>query len=259
MFFNIEPSVVLQSVSDELEKVSADISQEQFQKIVEAIEDAMPGVVQTIAQGTQEFWRNEARASGSGWGEKYARAVKYRMTGKTEAEIYIDEDAMDKNSNQPNIMFAMMMEKGVKSWSIKDALLASDKAKESADGIKYIVVPFPVSAPRKSSQGTMRSQFGGREMTKEMHKIVKSGGRLKAGSLMVNGENVDVSGLTRYNTRQRHSQYGIFRCVSEKSKGWMYPTIGASPVFPSVVEQLNKQISDVISAFCKEIVREFSG
>jgi hypothetical protein len=69
---------------------------------------------------------------------------------------------------------------------------------------------------------------------------------------------VDVSGLTRYNTRQRHSQYGIFRRVSEKSTGWQHPGVAASPVFPSVLKEVDRRIQEVLAEFCKNIVKEYT-
>ena len=102
----------------------------------------------------------------------------------------------------------------------------------------------------------MKSRFGGREMTSDIHKIVKGGGKAPAGTLSTSGQ--DISGLSRWTTDQRHEQYGIFRVVSEKSKGWQYPNGGATPVFPSVVEYVNRRIQEVLNAFCQEIIRQNS-
>ena len=255
MIFDIDENIVLQGIANALEEAGSEASDEQFSKIVDRIEESMPGIIAVITRGMAEHWKSEARNSG-GWGNKYASAITYKVNG-TEGEIYLDDKLIDKGSNKPSIMFAKMVEDGVESWSIKKALLASEKAKYSkANHIKYIIVPFPVATPRRSGQGKMAPQFGGREMTAAMYKIVKSGGRLPAGSVLSSGE--DVSGLTRYTTKQFHSGYGIFRMVSENSEGWQYKTIGATPVFPSVVQEVSKKIESVISDFCKAIVREFT-
>lgn len=255
MNFDIDPSAAMDAVIEALEDAGRRLSEQQFIEIANRIEEGMPGVIQVLAQGTAEAWRDMARDRG-GWGEKYARSIKYKVSGN-RADIFVDENMKDSGSNKPLAMFAKMVEDGVKSWSIKDALLASEKAKTSSDGIKYMVILFPVATPRKSSSGKGKSQFGGREMTAEMYKIVKSGGKIKSGTLKAGARNVDISGLSKYNTRQLHGQYGIFRCVSEKSQGWQYPGKGRDPVYPEVLEYVNKQVRDVVAAFCQAIVKEF--
>jgi len=253
MNFDIDSEMIAETINEALESAGRQASEEQMQKIVQAIDEAMPGVIQVITQQMTEHWRSEAQGAG-GWGSKYAEAIKSKVTG-SQSEIYIDEEMIDKGSNKPNFMFAMMMEKGVKSWSIKDALMKSEKAKTGSDGIKYIVVPFPVATPRKQGQGKGKSSFGGREMSNEIYKIVKSGGKVPAGTKI---GKTDISGLSKYNTRQLHGQYGVFLCISEKSKGWQYPNVPAEPVFPSVLAEVNKQIQQALSAFCQAIVQEFS-
>jgi hypothetical protein len=253
MIFNIDADQAMNEIAEALESAGAQMSEEKFNQIATAIETAMPGIIQVLAQGVAEDWKSQAAGAG-GWGSKYARAIKYHVQG-TNAEIYIDEGIVDKGSNKPNFMFAMMIEEGVSSWSIKDALLASDKAHTGKDGVKYITVPFPVATPRSKGQGKMKTQFGGREMTAAMYSLVKNGGKLTSGKT---GSGADVSGLSQYNTRQLHSQYGIFRRVSEKSTGWQYPNKSPRPVFPEVLKEVNNKIQEAISAFCKAVVQEYS-
>jgi hypothetical protein len=255
--FDLDEDMIINTVASALEDVGSDVSEDQFNKIAEAINEGMPGVIEVLTYGMQEHWKNEAKASGTGWGNKYARAIMADVTG-SRGIIYIDEDLVDKGSKKPNMMFVKMVEEGVKSWSIKDALLASDKAKTGPSGIRYITIPFPVRTPAKSGQGKMASKFGKREMTAAMYKIVKSGGKIKSGTLKAGARDMDITGLTRYVTRQRHSQYGIFRRVSEKSQGWQYPNKSERPVFPSVVSEVNKRVNDVLNAFMKSIVREYT-
>lgn len=174
MVFNIDPESAIDSVVEALESAGRELSESQFVQVANRINETLPGIIDLLAQGTAEYWKSEASSKG-GWGEKYARSIKYKVSGN-RAEVFVDENMKDSGSNKPLAMFAKMVEDGVKSWSIKDALLASEKAKTSSDGIKYMVIPFPVATPRKSSSGKGKSQFGGREMTAEMYKIVKSGG-----------------------------------------------------------------------------------
>lgn len=255
--FNLDEEMIMQSIIEGLEDVGSQISEEQFVQIASAINDKFPGVIEVLTYGMQEHWKAEAIDSGTGWGQKYANAIKAEVTGN-KGTVWVDKEMIDKNSNKKVFMFVEMIERGVKSWSIKDALLASDKAKVGPNGIKYIIVPFPVRAPAKGSQGKMARKFGGREMTAEMHKIVKAGGRLGSGTVKVKGQDVDVSGLTRYVTQQRHSQYGIFRRVSKNSTGWQHPGRGPSPVEPSVLQEANKQVGEVISEFIKAVVQKYT-
>jgi hypothetical protein len=254
MDFVIDEEMILNLITETLNEVGKNVSNEKFNEIAETIDKTLPGAIDIIANEAMQYWKSEARGVNTGWGEKYAQSIKIK-SGEDEAEVYIDESMKDKTSDKSSFMFVQMVEKGMKSFSIKDALLASDKAKTGPDGIKYITVPFPVSTPRKAGQGHQSGKFGGREMTSEMHKLIKSGGRLKVGVLKT-GE--DVSGLTRYVTRQRHSQYGIFRRVSAKSTGWIHPGVSPTPVFPSVVDYVNKRFNEIVVAYCKEIIREFA-
>jgi len=231
-------------------------TEEQFYNIVNEVNGSMPDIMQILGKRISEQWKELAK-EGERWGSKYAKAIKYKVEGTT-VDVYLDEGLIDKGSKKPYFMFAMMMEQGVKSWSIKDALLASEKAKTSKDGIKYMVVPFPVSTPRKAGQGTMQNKFGKREMTREMYNIVKSGGKLKTGTVNAYGKDVDVSGLVKYQTRQLHSQFGIFRAVSEKSSGWQYPNVEADPVFPQVLAEVNNQIRDLLTDYCRAVVKKYS-
>ena len=254
--FNLNEDLILDAIVSALEEAGYQASDEQMAKIVDAIDESFPGVIQVLTYGMQEQWKAEAKNSGTGWGQKYANAIKAKVTG-TVGEIYIDENMVDKSSHKPNMLFVKMVEEGMKSFSIKDALLASDKAKIGSDGIRYITIPFPIATP-KTTESKSASQFGGREMTKEMYNIVKNGGRLTSGNIKAGGKDLDVSGLTKYNTRQRHGQYGIFRRVSETSSGWQHPGVARSPVFPSVKQAVDARIQEVLAEYCKSIVREFT-
>ena len=261
--FNIDGDAVFSGIQAALEAQGQKLTGDQIAHIVSTVEASLPGITYGLLEEAYEEWRQEAIDSG-GWGTKYVAAIKMKAEPNGDGSVYLDETVMDKGSNKPSFMFAKMVEEGVKSWSIKDALLASDKAKVGPAGIKYIVVPFPVATPSAGKGGAkLASKFGGRKMTQDMHKLVKAGEKVPAGSTVsvTNTQRtyeVDVSGLTRYNTRQLHSQYGIFRCVSERSKGWQYPDKSATPVFPSVAAYVEKRIHEELDAFCREIVKEFS-
>jgi hypothetical protein len=249
MIFNVDPGETLDPIAAALEQAGKTLSEEKFSEIANKIDEAMPGVIEYLIDSTYEMWRAEASGVSTGWGEIYASAIK-----RGKDEVYLDED-MKTAKNKPALMFADMVEKGMKSFSIRDALLASDKAKVGPSGVKYITVPFPVRTPRSNKNVKMGSQFGGREMTQEIHKIVKGGGKIKAGTA-TGGQ--DISGLTKYVTRQRHEQYGIFRRVSENTPPdkWVHPGVPAEPVLDKVRAQINTEIQNVLREFCQAIVDE---
>jgi len=255
MDFNFDVDKMIASVAQALEKAGHEATEDQFIQIANALDRGMPGVIQILGRGLLEQWRAEAVNAGP-WGGKYANAIKMKTDGNG-VEIYIDEDITDKTSNKKNIMFAKMMEEGVKSWSIKDALLKSEKAKISHDGIKYIIVPFPIATPRKEGQGHMQAKFGKREMTQEMYKIVKSGGRLDSGTIMSGDKEVNVAGLTKYTTRQFHSQYGIFRCITKDSPGWQFPGVPRTPVLQKVLDKIQKEINELVFEFIENTILEY--
>lgn len=232
----------------------SDLSEEQFNKISIAINDGVPGLIAILTQHMAEHWKQAAMDAG-GWGSKYAAAITYTIE-KDSGEIYLDEGSIDKSSKKPNIMFAKMVEEGMKSFSIKEGLMKSEHVKRGKNGVKYIVVPFPVAVPRGIKNMRESKQFGGREMTQEAHKLVKTEGKY-IGALATGGDTFG-SGLVRYTTRQFHEAYGMFICVNENSRGWIYPTIGANPVFPKVIEEVNKKIAELISDFCAELVKKYS-
>lgn len=239
---NIDEEMILDVIMQNLELASIQLTEEQFYNVAEKIDESLPGVMEAIAYNSAEHWKNEARSVSTGWGERYAETIKVEGSG-TNYEVSADE------TNK----FVNFVEKGVVSFDIKKGLLASEKAKIGPSGIKYIVVPFPVRTPRRKEQGKMQSRFGGREMSEEVYKIVKSGGtysgKLKSGQ--------KITGLKKWSTKKFHSAYGMFLCVSEKSKGWIHPGVAAEPVFLKVKQEIDRQISQVLDAFCKAIVAEF--
>jgi hypothetical protein len=218
------------------------VTEEQFFNITEKIDEALPGIMEMIAYSTSEYWKSEARGVSTDWGKHYANSIKVEGSG-VEYEVSADE------GNK----FVNFVEHGVKSFSIKEGLLRSNKAKIGPSGIKYIIVPFPVRTPTRKGQGKVQSRFGGREMTEKIYNIVKSGGtysgKLKSGQ--------EVTGLKRWTTKKFHSAYGMFLCVSENSKGWIHSGVPAEPVFKKVEAEVNRQIAEILDNFCKAIVEEF--
>jgi len=254
MIFDIDSDGIMNSIIQALDSAEASLTDEMIEKIFNQIDDAIPGVIELLVEDTAEHWKEKASGSGTGWGQKYANAIRSKVSNG-EGSIYVDESVKD-SSGKPAVMFARMVENGVKSWSIKDALLKSDKAKISKDGVKYMIIPFPVHTPPKKGQGKMSSRFGGRVMDSEVHNLVKNGGRAPKGSTSTDGQ--DISGLSKWESQKYHSGYGIFRVVSQKSRGWQYPNVSETPVFSSVKDYVEKRIAEMVNALCVAIVKENS-
>lgn len=252
--FNLDEQMIMDTIMQSLEDAAYQASEYQMAEIANAINESFPGVIGLISQTVAEDWRAEARGAG-GWGSKYANAISYKINDDGTGEVFLNGELIDKSSGKPFFMFAMMMEKGVSSWSIKDALLASSKAKTGPDGVKYIIVPMNVRTPKTNKGTSPAKQFGKREMSSEIHKIVKAKGRIKSGKLKA-GE--DASGLTKYITRQKHEAYAIFRRVTKDSKGWQYPDVPAEPVYSSILDSVNDTVNKAVADFCSDIVKEFT-
>jgi hypothetical protein len=257
MIFDFNPDIILSSIVASMEASEIQLSEIQVGHILQQIDASMPGIIELMTYEAENIWKDEAINAG-GWGTKYAKAIKSYFEG-AEGKVYLDESEKDPGSGKPSIMFAMMMERGVKSWSIKAALLASDKAHTGPDGVRYITIPFPVATPKKSGSGNLGSRFGGREMSSDVHDIVKAGGKVAGGtSVTVKGKQVDIGGLTAFTTRQYHTGYGIFRRVSSNSTGWQYPDVPAEPVFASALRYLDKRMTEIMRTFCESVVKENS-
>lgn len=254
--FDIDEQMIMNAITSSLEEAAYNASEEQFINIANKIDEKFGSMLDLVGRMISESWKAEARKAG-GWGTKYAEAVTYKVEGE-QGEVYLDEQKIDPESDKPFYMFAMMMENGVKSWSIKKALLASEKAKIGPSGIKYIRVPFNIATPRRKDQGKMQSRFGKREMSRKIYDLVRGGGTLKSGTLNVQGKEIDISGLSRYTNKKYHTGYGIFRTVSERSKGWQFPGVGKTPVLNSVKQQVNRDIHDAVMEFCSNVTKEFT-
>lgn len=240
--FDIRSDYILDVIAQNLETVGAQVSEKTFFEIAERIDETLPGVVEAIAYNSAELYKSEARSVSTGWGKHYARSIRVKSNGDS---FVVEADESNK--------FVNFVESGVRSFDIKKGLLASEKAKTSSDGIKYITIPFPVRTPKKKSNGEPSSRFGGREMSSEIYKIVKSGGKF-SGKLPT-GQ--DVQGLSRWRTAQRHEQYGMFLTVSERSNGWQHPGTPAEPVYQRVLDEVNRNVAKALDAFCKSIVKEY--
>lgn len=220
--------------------------------ILERTRDTLPDITEkmsvVLAQNVQRIWQAEAMRTPTEWGGKYADAIKIDIGSSGFAKVYVDEGSTDPRTGKPNILFVNLVEDGMKSFSIKDALLKSDKVHISAKGTRYIHVPFRWRVPVKGQAPA--SGFAG-TMPKAVYDVVKGGGKLGEFSMKSpTGKMVSLAGLQRYGGGGQ-SQYLTFRTVSEKSKGWQHPGKRPTPVFDKVLSKVESMIEQFLMEFLR--------
>lgn len=201
--------------------------------------DALQDYVNKMLDFSFQLWTAEAKNSGP-WGDRYASTLKveYARAGASEGRVYSDEA-------HPNAMFANIVENGMKSFSIKDALLAGKAARRNKAkfGRAFVHVPFRWRTPKDNDQSKTYSSFAG-QLPEEIYQIAKSGGRVTVDMAESAGDK-NLAGLKRFGG-SLHGQYLTFRTVSEKSQGWRHPGAAATPVYPSVEKIVQAQVQKTI-------------
>lgn len=222
------------------------------------------GLVNYVGSQVQRLWKTQAIALARhrSWGEKYAEAIELEPADSAggTARVFVDESKIDKSTKKPNMMFVNMVENGIQSWSIRDALLKSARVKRAADGYRYITVPFRWRTP-SSVKGTATVFTG--TMPNDIYRAVKSGVKL------VGKEFGAFSGLTRYGS-SLHGKYFTFRTVSErvfrlkKTRGdapltkadWQYPDVAPTPVFERVEGLIGKLIDSILADYVANVAKD---
>jgi len=226
-------------------------------RVLEASQELFPTAVVDIANllidKSYEYGRNEAilrpqRKDGSPslWGERYANTLKVEtMTGKGgTARVYVDE-------SHPDYLFVEMVENGVNTWSIKEALLAGKAARRNKAlyGTAFVRVPFRYHTPTKQR---VSSTFAG-VMPLDVYEAAKK-------DVSLGKEYGQFAGLKKYGEGV-HSQYFTFRTVSANSKGWIFPNKPATPVFSDVEKRVERMIEkamvDLIKGVEKDLKKQF--
>lgn len=224
-----------------------------LERLFKTVNEIAPVITQELLHymgvQAQRIWINEIYEAPAdrhkGWGIKAGEAIKYELK-QDGVRIYADEQETDPRSGQKRILFVNIIEDGIRSWSIKDALLKSKRARLSQSGEKYIRVPFRYRIPGTQKPHTL---FQG-VMPTEVYKIAKGGGKI---TIQDYG---NLGGMTRVG-REGHYSYFVFRTVSEKSQGWEYPAISPTPVYEKVLSQIEKMLPAVIENFCAGIIDRF--
>lgn len=238
------------------EGVNPKVLSRMFEKTASMMEGQTRNLSNLIAQDIRDIWMGVARsrANREGWGEKYAQSIRMQpMTAASSKAVVYTDEALD--------MFVNLVEKGVRTWSIKDALLRGKAAKRNylKYGTVFVRVPFRYRTPIKSGElreGTKQSSVFAGVLPQDIYNKVKNGIPLKG------REYGKYAGLTRYD-KGGHEQYYTFRTVSEKSKGWQYPEIAGSNVYELTVsrakELVNRYLNDYVTHFTKDLKQELEG
>lgn len=219
------------------------IAERIFEKTMEIMPETTVNLANMLMDKAHELWTLKARnaptredGSVSGWGEKYASTLKVDyLTGKGgKARVYADE-------NHPNFKFVDFIEEGVKSWSIKDALLKGKAAQRNFAlyGTVFVNVPFRYRVPGKTKESDV---FAG-IMPQDIYDKVKKGETIPKGY----GK---YTGLRKFSDKP-HTQYLTFRTVTPKSDDWVFPAKKAIPVFAEVKERVEKMIEKTLQNFVK--------
>ena len=221
-------------------------------KMLEMFPEKLSGFLNLLAYNARDIWAEDA-INASPWGTKYASAlaVEPASPGGEIAKVYVDDsvETVAGRGKKPASLFVNMMEFGVKSWSIKKALMKSKRVKVSSQGIKYITIPFRQRTPEgKGKSQKKSSEFAG-VMSSQIHALVEGGGAVK-------GEKYGhMAGLTKVE-KPGHSQYFTFRTVTQDTEGWMHPGKAKTAVYEKSLKKIQKMIQENIEVFLKAIVEK---
>ena len=220
-----------------ISKNAESAAQELLQKAAAQMPQEVAAISNALASFAYRMWRGDAEAA-SAWGKRYGNTLVLEpmAAGGGEAKVFFDE-------GHPDALFFHMVENGVSSWSIRNALLASKKVKVSGKGVRYIVVPM-----RERTPGPVKkSSFFSGVLSSDVYALVRDGGAVK-------GERGPV-GLKRYGN-ELHGQYRTFRVVTENTPttAWRFPDIPPTPVFESVKARIEMLVEQTIINYVTEAI-----
>ena len=220
------------------------------QMIFNATKRQFPISVTRLANNTlyaiQGMWQDKAKDIGGGWGRRYANTIQVEPMRKSggEGHVFADE-------KHPDFMFVMMVERGVKSYSISDALMKSKRVKyNEKTGLPYIRVPFRWRTPQQGTgnKAQATSTFAG-VMPPSIYEAILSGEKVDLDMAKKAG-NPFLAGLVRYK-KAKHGQYFTFRTVTKESN-WQHQGKPKRPVFHIVRDIVQKALAEGIESYIKK-------
>lgn len=247
--------ITLELIAEELGK--------SLENIAPQIEAELRGAVENLANAT--YAAIIAKIQGMSVDPKnrqdYLKALKFETIGDSTWLIYLDGD------------WASKLEEGFSSYSIKDALLKSEKVvtvgsragqpwvRKSKKGKKYAAVPFE----HKPSGGKMSGDLSqdikkilvknraGEEQS--ITKIFKDlGGKPIHGKVATAGKipgQPNLSGLTKYQfvhtSGKVSSVYMTYRMVGEDSPGWQHPGHPGYQLFSEAQQYVENELKNILN------------
>lgn len=213
-----------------------------------------PITVTKIANNTmyaiQGFWQDKAKQEAKGWGRRYAGTIQVdpiRRTGG-EGRVYANE-------RNPDFMFVLFVENGIKPWNISEALMQSKKVKYSAKtGLPFLRIPFRWRTPTQGTGNVAQahSSFAG-VMPQSVYEKVLAGGKIDK-DFAAEAGNANLAGLVRFD-KELHAQYHTFRTVTSESN-WQHPGTGQRPVYSKVLDMVGKSLAEGLESYVKQFENE---
>ncbi len=212
---------------------------EVLQKWQELGEGKLPRTAQAVNMATsmaQEVWIRLASTEVKVRTGTYLRSIE-------EGKIYPFMGDPFTGAVESTAPHAWWIDFGFPAYDMKPGLLASPKAKVSAKGKRYLVVPFRHGAPKKANAAGLTPDTGLDAMPKEIYNLAR---QLKhnSGSINLKGTEFEKVGWDKKHWKSskfqhmsrrgqmNHSQYLTFRIVSENSapESWQHPGVKAKHI-----------------------------
>lgn len=243
-------------------KLIADELGKSLENIAPEVENELRAAVQNLAQAA--YAAMVAKVQGMSMSPKnrqdYLRALKFQDLGDATWLIFLDGD------------WASKLEEGFPSYSIKDALLKSEKTVEvgpraglpwvrkNKQGKKYAAVPFehhPSSGDKGGDLGESIKKIMVQNRSGEMQSITNIfkdlDGKALHGKVATAGKiegNPNLSNLTKYQfvhpSGKVSSVYMTYRMVSEDSPGWQHPGHPGYQLFDEAKQYVETELKNII-------------
>lgn len=246
---DIKVSLIAEKLGKDLEAAADRVTIE----IQDAIKDLASAAYANIIAHVQ------SSSMGSDSKKDYLKALQFMPIGNDSYIIYLDGDWPTK------------LEEGFGSYSIKDALLASNKkvqtgpragepwVRTSKEGKKYAAVPFgqKPSAPSGGNLANDIKKLYAMNRQGKPQKITKTftddlGKPITGKVATASGTDIpaNLQGLTKYQSVSDKgtvsSIYRTYRMVSEDSPGWISPGSSGQGIFDKVEKEVEMEIENIL-------------
>jgi len=229
-----------------------------------------PNLVKSIkhaANMVQKEWILKLNASSAkaGWKRRYAEAINIESSNNPLSATVSAEGR-----------YVAFVEKGIARRDMKPALLSGPKARQGKNG-PYNIIFFRKGVPTTQTMPTMPKNVY--QSMRELNSVnpslsyrtigIGAPMRMKGDSADIRTQKVRASSLLkRIHSKgtpkleseedvgefeglmkmgaKGHSQYGTFRVVSKKSKGWIYPGVPKVSVFEPMANSVTPKVKEIL-------------